>query len=68
MTIIILILTYVASVFLTRWMNKKLYQLDNDFDVLPGLWFIPVFGFIGYFIAYQLEKPSQKNWFTGKNW
>ena len=69
MILTIVILAYVANVFLTRWMNKKLYQLDNDFTPLIIIWFIPVLGFIAYSIIYLIEYlKNHPTKFTGKNW
>jgi hypothetical protein len=69
MILTIVILAYVANVFLTRWMNKKLYQLDNDFTPLIMIWFLPIVGFIAYFIIYLIEYfEKHPTKFTGKNW
>lgn len=69
MIVLIVILAYVANIFLARWMNKKLYQLDNDFTPLIIIWFIPVLGFISYFIVYLIEYlKNHPTKFTGKNW
>ena len=63
----IIILAYVANVFLTRWMNKVLYQIDDTNPIATVIWFIPLFGFLTLLIIY-LAEYSKSNWFTGKDW
>jgi hypothetical protein len=70
MTITIIILSYVISVFVARWFNKKSYELDGGASI-PLIWFIPVLGVIAFFVIYILvifKIDSKHNWFTGKNW
>lgn len=67
MTIAIIILAYVANVFLTRWLNKIVWKKDL-IDILPITWFLPILSIIGYLAILFKEIETQKNWFTGKNW
>jgi hypothetical protein len=70
MIITIIILAYVANVFLNRWLNKIIYKELNHEKVL-WLWFIPVLITI-VFIWVILEESEKfkfkSNWFTGKYW
>jgi hypothetical protein len=74
MTIAIIILAYVASVFVTRWMNKLACKWDKEPDqIWIVIWFLPILNiamFISILIGILLRhKPKIKvNWFTGKNW
>ncbi len=66
MTILIIILAYVANVFLNRWLNKI-----TTLEPVPESWIIPVFPTIG-FIWVLIEDSKffrpYSNWFTGKHW
>jgi uncharacterized membrane protein len=69
MTIAIIILAYVANVFLNRWLNKILYKSNPA--IIPVLWFFSLIGTL-VFIWVLVEKMNSKsnwfNWFKGKNW
>jgi len=69
---IVLIIIYVAFVFLNRWLNKKSYELyGNKIRVMR--WFTFVVGTV-YFIMYLEEEGFFLNGmiksskFTGGNW
>ena len=66
----IIIIAYVANVFLNRWLNKIIYKELND-EKTVWLWFIPVLITI-VFIWIVLEETKifkhKGNWFTGKYW
>lgn len=66
MIITIIILAYVANVFLTRWLNKIDYKYYNA-DPTPFLWFIPLAGTLVILIS-LISEVKTNNWFTGKNW
>lgn len=71
MTIAIIILAYVASVFLNRWLNKKCYQYNKEHDKVPFVWFFSIVVLPVWLIIYGTElvkKVKIDNWFTGKNW
>ena len=62
----IIILAYVASVFFNRWLNKIIYNIDKDIDVVePRYWFIPILTTV-VLIGEVLD--NRNTWFAGKNW
>lgn len=68
MTITIVILAYVANVFLNRWLNKVLYKKDF-LEIAPCLfWFIPFLFTTFILIILLREFKTKNNWFTGKYW
>ena len=67
MTITIIILAYVANVFLNRWLNKIAYKRANA-DVIVWTWFIPIACAIAMIIIILENIKIKDNWFTGKNW
>ena len=67
MIITIIILAYVANVFLNRWLNKIAWKKEL-IDILPITWFIPILSTIGYLSIFINEINFKSNWFTGKNW
>jgi hypothetical protein len=67
MIITIIILAYVANVFLNRWLNKIAWKKEL-IDILPITWFIPILSTIGYLSIFINEINPKSNWFTGKNW
>lgn len=70
MTIALIILAYVASVFLNRWLNYLIYKYFDDLDeedIVPIIWFIPVIGTI-FIIVTVLQLLYSESWFTGKHW
>ena len=67
MWITIIIIAYVANVFLNRWLNKIAWKKEL-IDILPIMWFIPILSTIGYLSIFINEINPKSNWFTGKNW
>ena len=70
---IIIILAYVANVFLNRWLNKLLYRKCKFVSIVPILWFIPVVGIIVTSVDLLIELihdllEGKTNKFTGKHW
>lgn len=63
MWITIIILAYVANVFLNRWLNKQLFRVCK-YPSLVWFWFIPIFG-TPVLLLLLLENTD---WFTGKHW
>jgi hypothetical protein len=61
----IIILAYVANVFLNRWLNKIDYK-NYGSSIEPFLWFLPIIGTIVFLCS--LIGEWKDNWFTGKNW
>ena len=69
MTIAIIILAYVANVFLNRWLNKIVFKIDNYYVIIPLIWFVPVVVTIAFLVIIIEEKNKpETNWFTGKYW
>jgi hypothetical protein len=78
MTLSLIILAYVANVFLNRWLNKKIYDVYK-LGATPFIWFLSLIGtaviclaFLIEFLERSYEKLNAKNrftnWFTGKHW
>jgi ABC-type multidrug transport system fused ATPase/permease subunit len=70
MIIALIILAYIASVFLNRWLNYLIYKYFDDLDeedIIPFIWFIPVIGTI-FIIVSVLQLLYSASWFTGKHW
>ena len=68
MTTTIVILAYIISVFLNRWLNKIMW-IKHDYEPLPALWFVPILSTLTMVIILIYESLSRTdNWFTGKNW
>lgn len=74
MTITLIILAYVASVFFNRWLNYLLVKWDLTDDVFPVFWFvpffIPIYIIVVLIIGVIIEICNTKfiNWFKGKHW
>jgi sugar phosphate permease len=68
MIVLISITLYLVNIFISRWMNKYLYQRKMVFSIDIVFWFIPIVTILGYLIIYFIEGEFEKNWFTGKNW
>jgi hypothetical protein len=66
--ITIIILAYIANIFLNRWLNYKLWQQDKDTPKCPLMWFIPVAYVIAFIIVILDNEEWKNNWFTGKYW
>jgi hypothetical protein len=67
MIIAIIILAYVASVFLNRWLNKTAYKGGYG-EIAVWAWFIPIACSIAMIIIMLENIEIKDNWFTGKNW
>jgi hypothetical protein len=68
MEIAIIILAYVANVFLNRYINKIMYRKFNS-SIDPFMWFLPIPIMVLMFVfTLIVECLLNKNWFTGKNW
>ncbi len=67
---IIIILAYVANVFLNRWLNKIYIKRGGVYKKVVCLWFIPISTTIAFLflIFNQSNFKIKENWFTGKNW
>jgi lipid-A-disaccharide synthase-like uncharacterized protein len=66
---LILIIIYVSSIFLNRFLNKKIYKKSfYKEDIIPLLWFIPFIGTLFLIIKILEDSDSNTNWFNGKNW
>lgn len=67
--ITIIAISYIASVFIGRWLNKILYKRHSG-PIIVGVWFIPVATIIALLILVISEELCSKkmNWFSGKNW
>lgn len=69
---IIILLAYVANIFLNRWINKLIYRNYNE-TIWVGGWFLAVFGTVFFIVVYAYHLSDdlfeeKSNWFTGKNW
>jgi cbb3-type cytochrome oxidase subunit 3 len=77
MIVFILVLAYIANVFLNRWLAKILHSVDKFYDSLAILWFFSLFyTVVVIFIIWYEKRERRENintskfydWFTGKNW
>jgi len=71
MVTILWILAYVASVFLSRWLNKIAIKISGISVIMPAMWFVPVINVLafGAIVIIELFAANAKStWFTGKNW
>lgn len=66
MTITIIIIAYVASVFLNRWLNK-LMSKKIGLEPIPILWFLPLVTTLAL-LYIMIVGTDLMNWFTGKHW
>jgi len=67
MIITLIILAYVANVFINRWFNKLMYQKFDDY-VYPSIWFFPAPIMLVFFIISYADDIELSDWFTGKKW
>ena len=69
MTTLIIITSYILSIFLNRYFNK--IALKYGSEKIWIMWFIPVLPalvcILGIIIGFSLCK-KHTNWFTGKHW
>lgn len=82
MTIALIILAYVATVFLNRWLNKIAFKKYGDsLKPEPWMWFASLFftltAIIFFFCEWYIKlnwyiklcnKYKLIDWFTGKHW
>lgn len=71
MTILLIIVAYVSSVFIARWFNKMSFKIDKYIPIFPFIWLIPLVGMLAYLVMFLktlLKVNERSNWFTGKNW
>lgn len=73
MTITIIILAYVANIFLTRFFTYLAVKNEGRHMSVTYshfiLWFIPIIGNIACFIDWLTSiNYDNRSWFTGKNW
>ena len=76
--IAIIITGYILNILLTRWINKKVYQLSSQEKPLIFIWFFPIVGplvFAIVWLVYYINNIKTKkvdnrfiNWFIGANW
>ncbi len=64
---IVLILAYIANVFLNRWLNKIAYK-RGDANIEFLYWFVPIATTMAMLAIVLQNIKIKKNWFTGKNW
>lgn len=68
MTTLIVIIAYIASIFLNRWLNKIMW-VKYDYEPLPAFWFVPLLSTLTIIIILIYESLTETdNWFTGKYW
>lgn len=68
MTIILIVVAYIANVFVNRYLNYLLVVKHKHYSPMPLIWFIgPVATLVlgGFLIG---EMNAEKTWFGGKNW
>lgn len=71
MILTIIILAYIANIFLNRWLNKIIVKQKPESSIVPIVWFMSFVGtilFISFVIEYSKHTNKFINWFTGKNW
>jgi len=67
----IVVICYIVTIFISRWMNKILYRVGVD-EPIWLIWFIPIFNvfFFLFGILFNIDSFDfkRRSWFTGKNW
>ena len=66
MITLIIITSYILSVFLNRYLNKIALKYGATKDWL--LWFLPILPALVLFFGIIIQKYNFNNWFTGKYW
>jgi len=59
MTLTIIIIAYIANIFLSRWLNYKVWKIEKHAPIAP---------IIAFPILIIEKKFNKDNWFTGKYW
>jgi hypothetical protein len=67
MIIAIIILAYVANVFLNRYINKLLY-LNRHISRVPLIWLFPFPIMLIVWISIVTYESKVIDWFTGESW
>ena len=68
MEVVIIILAYVANVFLNRWLNKiLLHKKKGMYHMIPAHWFLSYVTTF-FFVVSIIEDSKFFKWFTGKYW
>jgi hypothetical protein len=62
----IIIITYIANVFLNRWLDKLLVRKFGS-EPTPFFWFLSLFATVTLLYA-VIEDHKLFDWFTGKHW
>jgi magnesium-transporting ATPase (P-type) len=55
----ILVLIYIVSIFICRWLNIKVYKIDKSYGLNYWFWVIPIVNIeviLSYLIALGIEK------------
>lgn len=71
MTLTIILLAYVANVFLNRWINKIAHKIDDYIPKMVLFWFVPIIPSCMFLFLIAINKyddMEKDNWFTGKHW
>lgn len=67
-----IILAYIISIFIARYLNKRSYEInDKCTPIWVGFWFIPIVNvvfFLSVTVTDYIKGSIKGNWFTGKNW
>jgi len=72
--IYLLLLAYVGSIFLNRWIYKKalIKRVEGDgYEIIIATWFVPIIGTLFMIILFAVSYLNKKgfgSWFTGKHW
>ena len=62
----IILLAYVANVFLNRWLSKIIYQKSGD-EIYVYVWFLGLLGTL-ILTIWIIHMFGFYEWFSGKNW
>jgi hypothetical protein len=69
MNTLLILSIYIISIFISRYLNYRLYKIDKYWDVAPLIWFIPIINILVFPLIYlSIITSSKSNWFTGKYW
>ena len=64
---LIIIIGYILSVFLNRWLNYIIFKKYNYKKCVP-FWFFSIMGALALLIIIIDEYLKTSNWFTGRDW
>jgi hypothetical protein len=69
MITLLILSIYIISIFISRYLNYRLYKLDDRWSIEPLVWFMPIGNIIIFTVLYLSTLIGSKpNWFTGKYW